>query len=257
MFRFFIFISLLNFACEGSDEIFVTPQPDNIVACNEKLIKDGKLYEKSGQQYLWAGQDTTTHFNITDWTLNACYLKKGLGREKFNALITPVYTKLGSDHDHLPDTSRVVILRSGSSIKAYPLGILRTYELVNETANSTPVMIVYCFLADLTSVYTRQYCGRTLTFGVSGYTYADPNNYNGLESFILWDRNSESLWWPINDKGVAGIFRDSDMKKYDRSKWQVVTMKDLRKRYPNALILNDQQKPNNQVSVIPVTQSCK
>lgn len=228
-------------SCEGTDEIYIEEQPADLSTCENRIISSGKYYEKDNQQFLWAGKDTTTHFNVTDWTLNACNLKYGLGRETFHALTSPQYSKLSSEHDNIQDDHQVVIIRSGNNVKAYPLGILKNYELVNEVVNGVPVMVVYCFLADLVSVYKRSYNGKTLTFAVSGYTYKDPNNYAALESFILWDRNSESLWWPINDKGVSGEFKGINMEKYDRTKWRIISMKQLRLTYPNALVLKNNQ----------------
>jgi hypothetical protein len=231
----------IGMSCEGTDEIFIQEQPEDLSTCENAVITSGKYYKKGDQQFLWAGEDTITHFNITEWNLNACYLKHGLGREKFHALVNPEYSRINRDHDHIPDDSEVVILKSGNNIKAYPLGVLRIYELVNDEANGHPIMIVYCYLADLVTVYTRNYCGQKLTFAVSGYTYKDPQNYGALESFILWDRNSESLWWPINDEGVSGPFKGKDLKKYDRTKWRIITMKQLREKYPDALILDNDQ----------------
>ena len=240
-FLLFILACSIIISCEGTDEIYIEEQPEDLSTCENLQISSGKYYEKDKQQFLWAGEDTATHFNVTDWTLNACYLKYGLGREKFHALTAPQYFKLNSEHDDIGDDHQVVILKSGNDVKAYPLGILKNYELVNEVVDNVPVMVVYCFLADLVSVYNRSYGGKTLTFAVSGYTYKDPNNYAGLESFILWDRNSESLWWPINDKGVSGEYKGINMEKYDRTKWRIISMKQLRERYPDALILRADQ----------------
>lgn len=236
-------------SCEGTDEVFIQEQPEDLSACENAVITSGKYYEKGDQQFLWGGEDTATHFNITGWDLNPCHLTFGLGREKFHALVNPEYSRMSSSDDHIPDDNEVLILNSGNDIKAFPLGTLRNYELVNDEVNGHPVMVVYCFLADLVSVYSRNYCGETLTFAVSGYTYKDPDghifidsqNNGALESFILWDRNSESLWWPISDKGVSGSFKGKDLVKYDRSKWTIITMKELRNKYPNALLLNNDQ----------------
>lgn len=231
-------------SCEGIDEIYIPPEPEDLSACSNRVIESGLYYEVDDQTFLWGGQDTATHFEITDWTLNSCNLKKGLGREAFYALTDPDYELLSETSVNYPDTSRAVIVSFENTVKVYPYQILRRHETVNEVVDGEPIAVVYCFLADLASVYTREYCGRTLTFAVSGFTYQDPNAYDAKESFILWDRNSESLWWPISDKAVSGAYKDESMVKYNRGRWGVSTFKDIRNRYPDALVLEfiQQQK---------------
>ncbi|MEO9967505.1 MAG: DUF3179 domain-containing (seleno)protein [Reichenbachiella sp.] len=224
-------------ACEGVDEIYIPPEPENLADCSNRVIDSGLYYEQEDQSFLWGGVDSSTHFEITDWTLNTCNLKKGLGREAFYALTDPDYELLSETTTNYPDTSRAVIVSFNNTVKVYPFQILRRHETVNEVIDGEPIMVVYCFLADLASVYTRVYCGKTLTFAVSGFTYQDPNAYDAKESFILWDRNSESLWWPINDKAVSGVYKDENMVKYNRGKWGVSTFKEIRDRYPDALVL--------------------
>ena len=57
-------------------------------------------------------------------------------------------------------------------------------------------LAAYCILADLGAVYDRNLDGHTFTFSVSGYTYADRKVWGGMDAFLLWDRDTESLWWP-------------------------------------------------------------
>jgi hypothetical protein len=51
----------------------------------------------------------------------------------------------------------------------------------------------YCISADLGAIYDRQYGDEVLTFALGGYTYYEPNIWNGLDAFVLWDKESESL----------------------------------------------------------------
>lgn len=211
-------------------------EPD-VSTCDAHVVTSDLYYTSEDEQFLWAGEDSTTHFNITNWTLNACNLYYGLGREHFKALITPKFDQFLDVKDNIPDNDKVVVVQSGETVKAYPYSILVQHEAVNDVVDGQPIMVVYCFLADLTVVYSRRYCNRTLTFGVSGYTYADRNIRDGLESFVLWDRDSESLWWPIIDKGVSGAFKNRNMIKYSSSKWEVIRWSEFKEKYDNGLIL--------------------
>ncbi len=242
-----LFIFLL-IACEGTDLVSIEEEP-SIEECSSGIIATGKYYQKDDKQFLYGGEDSTTHFNITDWELNPCYLGNGAGRESFPALIKPEYVPLEEVKDRYPDSMDALILQASPYVKVYPFRILRRHELINDVVNGVPVMAVYCYLADLVAVYERTYCNDVLTFGVSGFTYKDPNAFDGLESFILWDRNSESLWWPINDEGVSGMYKDSRLKKYDFRLWGRTTMEEVKNTYPDAVVIAEGQTVDLPVSV--------
>jgi len=254
-------LALVLSSCEGVDEVFTTPEGE-VQNCTNSVISSGKYYEKNDKQYLYGGKDSTTHFEITDWSLSRCNLGNGLGREFFEALNKPSYGSLLQSENQYPDDAEAVLLITESAVKVFPLSLLNEHELVNEVADGNPVMVVFCPLADLVSVYSRSYCGATLTFAVSGFTYKEaqneetgPKSNYALESFILWDRETESLWWPILDKGVAGFFQGIDLTKYQSSKWGRATIGEIRQRYPNAVVLREGQSFNEQ-DYIPNQLSC-
>lgn len=243
-FKLLIWILILGtfFSCEIKDEIDLGNNNElDLSQCPSSIITSGKYYEMDNQAFLWADEDSSKHFNITAWTLNACNLRHGIGRENFQALINPLYDSPSDVIDKFNDDDPAVLVKTSTGVKIYPLRTLVVYEAVNDMADGNPILIVYCFLADLVTVYDRRYCGNTLTFGVSGYTYADKDIKGGLESFILWDRNSESLWWPITDRGVSGAFRGFSMNKYNSAQWEMTTMKNVFDNYPSAKILRSNQ----------------
>lgn len=243
-----LIILLLVVACEGTDEILFTEESQK---CHSSIVTSGKYYEKNDQQYLAGGLDSATHFNVSGWSLNPCYLSNGLGRESFHALIEPEYVELSLVRDQYPDNMEALVLLSSPHVKVYPFSTLRVHELINDMIDGVPIMAVYCYLADLVAVYERTYCDQVLTFAVSGFTYKDPYNYQGLESFILWDRNSESLWWPIIDEGVSGTFQNTGLRKYNPRLWGRATMGEVKKMYPNSLVIKEGQTltvPDNIIS---------
>lgn len=239
MFLTAIFIALINLtACTDAES--TNPEGTNsfnIEDCGNAVVKTGLYYEKEDRQYLWADDDSTRHFDITGWTLDACKLRHGVGRENFKALINPVFEVVSSAKEFYRDEDEAVFILDGNRPKVYPVSLLAVHESVNDIANGEPILIVNCFLASLVTVYNRTYCNRVLTFGVSGYTYSDPKFFDNLESFILWDRDTESLWWPIIDKGVSGNFKKFPMPKYSSAKWEIMTMKEVFDNYPLARVL--------------------
>jgi hypothetical protein len=97
-------------------------------------------------------------------------------------------------------------------------------------------------LADLAVVYDPTYCNQSFTFAVSGYTYLDQNIQGGLESFVLWDRDTESLWWPIIDKAISGPMKGHGMRYSNDLDWEIMRMYEVEKEFPKAEILKRGQK---------------
>ena len=158
--------------------------------------------------------------------------------------------------DNFSDIERVLVLRGDNSVKLYPYSILVKHETLNDNIDGKPIIVVYCFLADLTAIYNSTYCGSKLTFAISGYTYSDPKIANDLESFILWDRDTESLWWPINEKAVSGDFKGTSLIKHTQNNWEEIRWLEAKDLYPNALVLQNSQKMDIPNSDLFVGTSC-
>ena len=133
---------------------------------------------------------------------------------------------------------------------------MREHEVINEIVDGDHVMIAYCILADLAVVYSREYCGKTLTFALSGYTYSDPDVWDGIDAFVMWDRETESLWWPLNNEAVSGKMINTSLHKYSGN-WGVGTYKDLLSQYPNAQILRFGQSMTPPINWPRTNNPCK
>ena len=123
----------------------------------------------------------------------------------------------------------------GTEAKAYPISLLIHHEVVNDTVGGKPVFAAYCVLAKLGAIYDRQLGNHTYTFAVSGYTYADPGIWGGRDAFVLWDRDTESLWLPTIGKAVSGSMTDVPMKLVSKDQWEQTTWGKFKREHPDAL----------------------
>ncbi len=227
-----LFTGLGLTACE-KESISQNPSP----GCSTELTEE-KVYSKDGRRWLWAGGDSATHFDITNWSLNECQLLDyGYERETIKALTDPQYQPISEVAEDFANSEKVIYLEGDGAVKVYPYITMRFHEVINERVEGKPVMIAYCYLADLAAVYTRIYCDREFTFAVSGYTYADENVWEGLQAFVLWDRETESLWWPLIDRGVSGLMKGTVLRKHDQNRWGYSTWGEVKTTYPDALVL--------------------
>ena len=77
---------------------------------------------------------------------------------------------------------------------------------------------------------------------------SDYIGWHGRQGFVLWDRDTESLWWPLIDRGVSGPAVDQRMKLLDRSLWEDTSWERFQAKHPNARVLRrgqDFQRPKD------------
>ena len=234
-----LFIGLLLSCTPGKEseqKSDVTPQSKRPVA-----VENGKIFEVNGYKMLYGGADSTAHFNISNSELKDEQYHYGIGREAFPALLEPNFTSVEAADQHWHDTTRFLVAYTGGISKAYSIPDLTRHEVVNDEIDGQPILPAYCILADLGAIYDRQYGDQVLTFALSGYTYYDPGVWGGLDGFILWDRDTESLWWPLIDRSVSGPLKGVALRKFDELKWKETTWDQVKQEFPEAKVLETGQ----------------
>ena len=204
-------------------------------------LERGKFFSMEGVPYLYGGKDSNAHFNISNLTLLDSQFHYGIGRELFDALIEPEFISEASADSIYADSSRVLLLTLGDEAKVYGIDLLTHHEIINDVVDGQYVAAAYCILADLGAVYSREMGDNHLTFALSGYTYYDPEVWNGLDGFIWWDRETESLWWPLTGKAVSGPLRDVPLRVLDETSWSQTSWGAVRGKYKNLQVLKPDQ----------------
>jgi len=201
------------------------------------------IWREDGKTWLYGGESDEEHFDITEFRLNPDWLEYGLGREAFAAVYAPVFQSVEEVDGVIGEDWEVIVASRGGDTKVYVKDWLRRYEVVNDRLDGEPACVVYCLLADLAAVYQREIDGRELEFAASGYTYFDPFTMWGYSAFVLWDRETESLWWPPINKAVSGPMVDTRMPFFERDTWHRTTWRKAREAYPDARVFVRNQPP--------------
>jgi len=262
-----LLIVIFCYSCKNQDTKTID-ENNTVQAVKEKIeaekkpqrpisYKNGKFFEIDGRKMLYGGKDSLQHFDITNYDLNNEQFHYGIGRERFPALLNPKFTTIVVVDSLWKDKDRFILAYSGDDIKAYSVKDLTRHEVVNDVLNGEPIMAVYCILADLGAIYDRQYGDKTLTFALSGYTYHDDDVWDGLDGFVLWDRETESLWWPLIDRAVSGDLNGVELLEKDKAHWKDTTWKEIKDNYPNAKILisgQDFERPQTWKKLDDVTK---
>ncbi|NNM23956.1 MAG: DUF3179 domain-containing protein, partial [Flavobacteriaceae bacterium] len=212
----------------------------SLLAQRPSALANGKFFQKNGQSMLYGGE-SNEHFIINNLELHKHQFHYGLGRERFPALLQPKFESVEAADRHWKDNDRFLVAYKGSEVRAYSVKDLIRHEVVNDVIDGEPIFAAYCILADLGAIYKRTYGEKVLTYAVSGYTYYDPEVWDGLDGFILWDRETESLWWPLIDRAVSGKLKGVRLQKLENIYWQDTRWEVILKKFPNARVMKSGQ----------------
>jgi Protein of unknown function (DUF3179) len=201
----------------------------------------GKFFTIGEKKYLYGGEDSTQNFDITGYTLKDDNFHFGIGREKFPALIHPKFISMAAADLVFDDTVRFLFLDMDGVRKAYSIKDLTRHEVVNDEVHGRPIMAAYCILADLGAVYDRTLFDKEFTFALSGYTYFDNEVWDGMDGFVLWDRETESLWWPLIGKAVSGPMKGAKMEVLPEEYWLQTTWGEIKQKYDDVQVLEPGQ----------------
>ena len=78
-------------------------------------------------------------------------------------------------------------------------------------------------------VHGREKDGQVDQFGVSGYVHQDV--------FLIFDRKTESLWWPLDDEGWTAIAGKRQGETIAFDEIPVVTLGQWRTKHPETKVL--------------------
>lgn len=212
-----------------------------------------RVIEREGKRWLFGGEDPSQDFDVTQFRLDSARLNYGLGRENFPALIEPEFVSAQEANQWLGNADAVLGVSIGGEAKAYPISLLTRHEVVNDVVSGRPIVAAYCILANLGAIYDRRLGEHTYTFAVSGYTYSEPKVWDGLQAFVLWDRDTESLWLPTIGKAVSGPMIDVPMRLVPQEHWEQTTWGEFRAKYPEARVLKPGQRMRRPKSWKPYT----
>ena len=231
----------LAYACQqsGSQEATVEAKKEEVTPKKKRpvSIENGKFFEREEVPMLYGGEDESQHFDISNLELENEQFHYGIGRERFPALLQPSFISVSAADSLWEDEERFLLAYAGDEVKAYSVKDLTRHEVVNDELNGEPIMAVYCILADLGAIYSRQYGDQELTFALSGYTYFDDEVWGGLDGFVLWDRDTESLWWPLIGRAVSGPLKGVGLLEKDKAHWEDTTWGLIKEKYPQAQVL--------------------
>lgn len=113
-----------------------------------------KIHRDGDRQYLWAAGDSSDAtsaewFDLTDAPLRLSHFEYGIGKDSIAAIDRPVFVRpddprlIGARFAPRNDVDklRVIGYAHNGQARAYPLALMNSHELVNDTVGGKPVTV--------------------------------------------------------------------------------------------------------------------
>jgi hypothetical protein len=132
----------------------------------------------------------------------------------------------------------VISIEIEGKAKAYPLNMLTTHEISNDTLGGIPILATYCPLCNAGVVYDRRLVrGDTqevLEFEVSGMLRKS--------DMVMMDTRTESLWQQLMGEAIVGTYAGSFMEVIPSL---IISVEEFFHKYPGGMILSNQVSDEN------------
>lgn len=115
---------------------------------------------------------------------------------RFPSIFDP---KFSTEKDHSnppPPSARLIALVTKTGPRAYPVGLLDRFEVVNDGDGSGEWVVARCPIVGTVAIFDRRVDGRTLTFENAGALWRDTS--------VMKDRETGTLWSSATGQGIFG-----------------------------------------------------
>jgi hypothetical protein len=163
----------------------------------------------------------------------------GPGKDGIPAIDRPLYES-AMMISTVADDMRVVVVRRGTQVYAYPRDVMDYHEVVNDGPADDSFTVSYCPLTASSVGWNVSASLTRKSFGVSGLLY---NN-----NVILYDRETDSNWSQMLQQSVNG-----ERMRERPEKFQVLEMafSTLKAAYPDAMVMTRETTYDRDYDVDP------
>ncbi len=166
--------------------------------------------------------------NFAKASISPDSISRAADKDAIPSLTDPLLVAV-AEADFLAGVEPVLALESDGVAHAYPLQILRSHEVVNDTLAGRPLLISYCPLCNSAIVFDRVVDGRVLEFGVSGFL--------SNSDLIMFDRDTESWWQQLTGEAIVG---DHTGERLEILPSSIVAWADFKTAFPSGLVLSNE-----------------
>jgi len=126
----------------------------------------------------------------------------------------------------------VICIEIDGQAKAYPLNMLTTHEISNDTLGGIPILATYCPLCNSGVVYDRRLLWEgkreVLEFEVSGMLRKS--------DMVMMDTRTESLWQQLMGEAIVGKYSGALLETLPSL---IISVEEFFHKYPEGMILSN------------------
>jgi len=115
---------------------------------------------------------------------------------RFPSLFDPKFATEKEHSNPPPPSARLIALLTKTGPRAYPVGLLDRFEVVNDGDGSGEWVVARCPIVGTVAIFDRRVDGRTLTFENAGALWRDAS--------VMKDRETGTLWSSATGQGLHG-----------------------------------------------------
>jgi len=145
----------------------------------------------------------------------------------FPAVTKPSLVALDQHSDPPDEDSRILGLTVGAVPRAYPIGLLDRFEVVNDDVPDLSFVVARCALTGVTAVYDRRVGQRVLEFQNSGALWRD--------TLVLRDRATGTDWSAATGQALHGPLAGQRLRPIPAV---IVRADDWLRAFPASLIMD-------------------
>ncbi|MFK7981947.1 MAG: DUF3179 domain-containing protein [Saprospiraceae bacterium] len=161
-----------------------------------------------------------------NWSVPRTQIAEGEGSGDIPVINNPKFTK-ASEVTFLADTSLIIGMKIGTTIRAYPLMIMDWHEVVNDLIDTLPIALTYSTLSGSSIGLHRKIEERVLEFRISGLLYNSNTIFSEFETFSDWSQ--------MLRKGIRGDFSEIALTDFPVFEMSWLKWKEL---FPESEVLN-------------------
>lgn len=124
------------------------------------------------------------------------------------------------------DQELVIGVEINGDARAFPVRLMSSHEIVNDTIGGAPVAVTWCPLCFSAIVFDRR-LDRELTFGVSGYLFKN--------NLVMYDHQTNTYWSQLLAQGIRGPLRGTEL---DLLPSRMITWGEWKALHPDTRVLS-------------------
>jgi hypothetical protein len=145
---------------------------------------------------------------------------------------------------HITPNDLVMGMEINGERRAYPIGLMRRYEIANDTLGGEAIAVTFCPSCNTGLSFSRMVEGQALVFDFSGMTLDN--------AMVMKDRQSETLWSQVQLQAVEGAMAGTRLELLASNQ---MTWQEWASQFPDTTLVIDPRAPMKETSLVPVVPS--